>query len=159
LSQKRSKGDARLFNYAATYPKTRLLWISKPEPIRRALLFAYEKALSQIKPYLDEWIQRVQMEPAIKTYLYAVLVARVRQMTSLYATGRCHRSSPLSVLRAFSFWLDEFGCPEETVWLTMTVPARVWFWLVVDEVKRRKFLDAVKEIFPEEIPPMEATDG
>lgn len=158
LKKSRENQQHRL-DYSKAYPRPKLLWLAKPEPIRNALMLAYNRALNQVKPYLEKWFETVEADAIVKTFLYSLLLSRLRQLlTNTTKSDKRGRASPLSLMRSYSFWLDEFGCPEEAVWLTMTVPARVWFWLVVDEYKRKRFFDAVREIFPDEIPMMEV-DG
>jgi hypothetical protein len=46
----------------------------------------------------------------------------------------------------------ELYFPEDMIWLCGKVPTRVWWWLVLDPIKRRRFFEFIREQFPDPIP-------
>lgn len=131
-------------------PKTIYLWLAQPEKLRFALAHTIRQACREIQRWLDANAKRLYKDEVVSAYLYTLLLGRVMRLTkSSHGTGDF--GSPLSRLHSFGYWLDELKCSEEIVWLSMTVPRRVWFYLVNNPVKRQKFLNFIATEFPDEI--------
>lgn len=144
-----TKGQ-RLRSYRDYLPRAIYLWLAQPQKLRLALGHTIRQACIEIQRWLDANVKKLHKDEVVSAYLYSLLLSRVIRLSKT-----CHGAgdfgSPLSRLHSFGYWLDELRCPEEIVWLTMTVPRRVWFYLVNNPVKRQKFLNFIASEFPDEI--------
>jgi hypothetical protein len=140
--------------------RTQLFWRSLPAWLRVQYVRALREAASNVVRKLLEHFSDANTRDVVQMYLLGAFLEKFRQLREFnLKSAKIGISHPLFTLHSNGFWLDELYFPEETVWLSMTVPRRVWWWLVMDPVKRAKFFEFVNELFKEDIPVIEITDG
>jgi hypothetical protein len=140
--------------------RTKLFWRSLPAWLRVQYVRALREAASQVVRRLLEHFSDANTRDVVQMYLLGAFLEKFRQLREFnLKSAKIKISHPLFTLHSNGFWLDELYFPEETVWLSMTVPRRVWWWLVMDPVKRAKFFEFVNELFKEDIPVIEIPDG
>jgi len=125
-----------------------------PEELRNTILKTIGEVSSILMKRLTEYAKELQVKDKIAaTFLTSMLVARINKLGK-FATSRLttRSSNPIEYLFTTGLALDELYFPEDMIWLCGKVPTRVWWWLASDPIKRRKFFEFVRELFPDPIP-------
>jgi len=136
--------------------RSKLFWVALPDWMKAQYSRALKQAAYLISKKITEELRSSKDKNLIDLFVYGSFLDRIRTIKEFDTRLNTNRiGNPLSTLHTTGFWLDELYFPEETIWLSMTVPKRVWWWLVIDPVKRARFLAFVKELFPDEIPRIE----
>jgi len=134
----------------------KLFWIALPDWLKIQYARAIKEATTLIVRKLAEELRHSKERDLINLFVYGSFLDRMRTIKEFHSRLNHNRiGNPLATLHTTGFWLDELYFPEDTIWLSMTVPKRVWWWLVMDPVKRARFFALVKELFPDEIPKIE----
>jgi len=125
-----------------------------PEEMRNTILKAIGEVSTILMKRLTEHMHELQVKDKIvATFLASMLVARINKLGK-FSTSRLQTRSanPIEYLFTTGLALDELYFPEDMIWLCGKVPTRVWWWIVTDPVKRRRFFEFIKEQFPDPIP-------
>jgi len=134
--------------------RSQFFWMLLPEELRNSILKAIGEISVLLMKRLTEYTRELQAKDRIvSTFLVTVLVARINKLGKFAISGEKSRSSnPIEYLFHTGLALDELYFPEDMVWLCGKVPTRVWWWLASDPVRRKRFFDCVRELFPDPIP-------
>ena len=149
-----SQDDIQSKTSVAMMGRSQFYWRLLPEELRSAILKAIGEVSTILMKRLTEYAHELQAkDKVVGTFLTSMLVARINKLGKFSTSRRYTRNSnPIEYLFSTGLALDELYFPEDMIWLSGKVPTRVWWWLVSDPVKRRRFFEFIKEQFPDPIP-------
>jgi hypothetical protein len=150
----RPSDDISTKTSVAMMGRSRFYWMLLPEELRKAILKAIGEVSVILMKRLTEYAQELQTKDKIAaTFLTTLFVARFNKLGKFAISRQNEKvSSPIEYLFTTGVALDELYFPEDMIWLCGKVPTRVWWWLVIDPIKRRRFFEFIREQFPDPIP-------